>query len=662
MSTAPSRTREQISNREALRIFWRTLGFARPFAGRFSVKIALTILSLTPALFLGFPGKIVIDSVLGDRPVNEVFTGENWIMQNLIQPLVAPLAGLDRIELLYAMAAVQILLIVLVGAFGTSASQRDATSGNLAEGRDDATQSENEASYGFSYAGGLFGLLDYAFTMRLMQALTHHFRSVVFGRLQHLPMTALDNERIGDAVYRVMYDTPSITQLCTRLILTPIVSPVNAALQIILVYALFEDDLWIVWTGLAVMPIALVATLPFSGALRRAGLASRNAGSVTTTAIEEGASHILAVQSLGGQRRESARFQQASWRSFSAYRSLLMVLLAVMLTLGVAALALGAFVFYALTDAIIAGSRTPGDFALVIAALFQIGSRASNVGRLWIEAQRRVPGLQRALFLIDLPSDEDAPGAVVLGPIQRGIRLTRVDYAYPDGTRALRGIDLEIPLGKVTAVCGPAGAGKTTLAYMIPRFLSPTHGRVRADGVDLATVTRDSLRSQVAFVFQETALFDATVADNLRLGRPNASDDELRRAAEIAGAAEFIERLPQGYETRLGRRGGKLSVGQKQRLSIARALVRDAKVLILDEPTSALDPATEQRLVAALRDASASRAVLVIAHRLSTIRSADQIVFLEDGAILECGSHAALTSRPNGAYRRFVELQSRGAA
>ena len=153
-------------------------------------------------------------------------------------------------------------------------------------------------------------------------------------------------------------------------------------------------------------------------------------------------------------------------------------------------------------------------------------------------------------------------------------------------------------------------------------------------------------------------LFDATVAENIRMGNPHASELELRRAAEIAGAQEFIERLPDGYETRLGRGGGKLSVGQKQRLSIARALVRDARILILDEPTSALDPETERHLLAALRAASRDRAVIVIAHRLSTIREADQIAFLDGGRIIERGTHDELLQRPNGSYRRFVALQA----
>jgi ABC-type multidrug transport system fused ATPase/permease subunit len=237
-----------------------------------------------------------------------------------------------------------------------------------------------------------------------------------------------------------------------------------------------------------------------------------------------------------------------------------------------------------------------------------------------------------------------------------------VHFAYEEGTPVLRGASFEAPIGSFTGLVGPAGAGKTTLAYLVPRFLSPDRGRVLADGHDLAGVTRDSLRSQVAFVFQETVLFDATVEENIRMGDASKSEADVRRAARVAGADDFIRALPRGYATPLGRGGGKLSVGQKQRIAIARALLRDAPILILDEPTSALDPETERALVAALREASRTRLVLVIAHRLTSIREADQILFVDGGRIAERGTHAELMAREGGAYRRFVEIQSRGAA
>ena len=210
-------------------------------------------------------------------------------------------------------------------------------------------------------------------------------------------------------------------------------------------------------------------------------------------------------------------------------------------------------------------------------------------------------------------------------------------------------------MGQTIAIVGPTGAGKTSLAYLIPGFLQPSRGRVLLDGVDIKTLDIDRVREQVAYVFQEHLLFADTIAANLRLGRPKATDAHLAQAARASGAHEFIAELPDGYQTVLGRDGGTLSVGQKQRLCLARGLVRDAPILILDEPTAALDPATEQVLMDALATARRNRIVFVIAHRLSTVARADQILVMEDGCIVERGTHGELLSKQDGAYSRFVE-------
>ena len=648
----------RMSNREVVQLFRRAFEYVRPFFPRFAVKAVLTSLSLLMSILLAWPVKLIVDHVVLGVPLDQPTTPH----PPFIEPLLFPLYGASTLELLVWMAAVQLGLIVLIGAFGTTSAQRDRVSGGMAEGRDTATSTENSANAGWSYAGGLFGLVDFLFTMRLTQALNHHYRSRLYERIQRLPMTSFDDERIGDAIYRVMYDTPSITGLSYQILLTPIVTVVNFGVTVLVLRLTFEAHPEIWWMALAVLPVSLLVTAPFSGLMRERVQQSRTAGSQATATIEEGMSNILAVQSLGGNARERRRFDRDSWRSFTRYRGVVLVVIGILAAALGGTFLLGGVVFFRVSDLVIGGQLSPGDFALLITYYFQLAGYSGALGRLWIQIQGEAPGLNRVFFLMDLPGEQDPPGSSRLSRIRRRITLEGVDFDYPDGTPALRGIDLEVPVGGVTALVGPVGAGKTTLAYLIPRFVEPTRGRVLADGVDLQGVTRESLRSQVSFVFQETALFDATVEENIWTGRPAASEAEVRRAAEAAGAHEFIRQLPEGYQTRLGRAGGKLSVGQRQRLSIARALVRDASVLILDEPTSALDPETERQLVATLRDASRHRAVVVIAHRLSTIRQADKIVFLDSGRIVESGSHAQLMSRPTSSYHRFVDLQTRGAA
>jgi ABC-type multidrug transport system fused ATPase/permease subunit len=233
-----------------------------------------------------------------------------------------------------------------------------------------------------------------------------------------------------------------------------------------------------------------------------------------------------------------------------------------------------------------------------------------------------------------------------------------VGLVYPDGRRALDDVSIEMKVGEITALVGPTGAGKTSLAYLVPEFNTATEGRVLIDGVESGQLSLESLRRQVSYVFQETQLFSDSILDNIRYGNPGATLDEVERAARMAGAHDFITELPQGYDTLLGTVTSKISVGQKQRIAIARGLIKSSSVLILDEPTSALDPETEAYLVQALHEAARNKLVIIIAHRLSTIANADKIIFLEAGKVVEQGTHEELLNLADGHYREFVALQS----
>jgi len=255
------------------------------------------------------------------------------------------------------------------------------------------------------------------------------------------------------------------------------------------------------------------------------------------------------------------------------------------------------------------------------------------------------------------PEVEDAPDAIPLGEIRRGVRFAGVGFHYQSDRPVLHDVDLEASVGTITAIVGPTGSGKSTLMALLLRLFDPTSGRIEIDGVDLRRFRTASLRERISIALQENVLFGSSVGENIRFAMSGASDAQVHAAARVAAADGFIEALPDGYETVLGERGSKLSTGQRQRLSIARAVLKDTPILILDEPTAALDAETEQQVLRNLAAWGRGRAIFLITHRLSTIRQADQIAFLSRGTIVETGSHDELMTRPGGAYRALVEAE-----
>ncbi len=321
---------------------------------------------------------------------------------------------------------------------------------------------------------------------------------------------------------------------------------------------------------------------------------------------------------------------------------------------------LAIFVTVFVANRIFAGVMSPGDFFVLIELALTIGGSGLALGMIWIGVQSEIAAVRRVFFFLDMEVEEPRAKGVALPAIREGVRFDGVSLRYANGHQALRDVSLDLNVGELVAVVGPTGAGKTSLAYLVPAYYRPTRGRVLIDGVDIDDVDTESLRSQVSYVFQEHLLQNESIRSNLLLANPEATEDDLIRACETAGAYDFIADLPAGLDTELGQSGDTLSVGQQQRLCIARGLVRDTRILILDEPTAALDPQAENALVRSLRAAAAGRLVVVIAHRLSTIRRADRIVFLEDGEVRDVGTHAALMAKADGPYRRFVELQGGG--
>jgi ABC-type multidrug transport system fused ATPase/permease subunit len=646
----PNETPE-ISAREALRQLGRAMRYAWPVRWLYAQKLIYGLVGIFPAVFLPWPGKVLVDHVILKAPLD---AGDYPFF---FRPVIVALEGASPLQVVMTVLLLLMVSLLVFGGWGSD-SRRDTTGAAMAEGNDMATRSENVANQSTSAMGGILGWFEYRTTLRISHRLNHHYRSQLFQRIQNLPMTRLTDQRIGDAIFRLMYDTPQITEVVARIILTPVITPVAVIVTLWVMGQSYGNATDVLRTASLIVPVAFLFTLPFAGAVRRRAQRARTTGAETTVTIEEGMTNILAVQGLGGQRRERERFEADSWRSYADARSYMMIWVAMGITVIGFIILAGLDLFYSVTDAIFAGTMSVGDLTVIMIFFGQFVGHASNLGQSWVYLQDNVVGLKRVFELMDEPPDHQPATPEFIDDVREGIRFDDVDYAYPDGTPALEGVSFEAKRGTMVAIVGPAGAGKTTLAQLVPRFLRPSTGRILLDGIELNDIDQEALRAQVAFVFQEPTLFDATIEENIRVGKPDASDAELWRAARAAGAAEFIERFPLGMQTPLGRSGGRLSVGQKQRLSIARALVRGAPVLVLDEPTAALDPETEAQLVATLREVSRDRLVLVIAHRLSTIRSADQILFLQDGQVREKGSHAELLAIEGGAYRHFVELQS----
>ena len=639
---------------EVIGLIGRALSYIKPFWGRFLAKWFFTLGALLPIFYVPWPLKLIMDYVVLGSALDAAAIAK---FPPYLQPFVAPLEGAPAATIALAVVLVGAATVILYGVFGQGASAQDDTRVELGEGQDIATRTENEANYAMSYGAGLFGFIDYNWQLRLSQGLNHYYRSKLFDRIKALPMTTLDDQRIGDTIYRVMYDTPMITKLCYDLFLTPTLATLTFLEVVYIMTVSFGQAPEVVLFAALVFPGYFLASAPFAGMMRRRSSASRTSGSTTTSTIEEGMSNVLAVQSLGGWTRERQRFERDSAESFSRYRALMRGTIMYSATASLAGQIMFLGVVFVVGNNIIKGAFTVGDYAVLTYYYVIMAASATNLGRMWIGAQDNVVGLKRVFAVMDLPAEADE-GRVALAPIRQGVTFENASLVYPDGRKALDNVSFDAKMGEVVAIVGPTGAGKTSLAYLIPHFHTPTRGRVLVDGVDIAGVTLESLRGQIAYVFQETHLFSASIAENIRYAKPDATQADIERVAKMAGAHDFIMALPEGYKTNLGARGGKLSVGQKQRIAIARGLLRDSRILILDEPTSALDPETEKALVSSLREAAKDRVVIIIAHRLSTISHADKIVFLEDGKVREQGAHADLLARPDGAYARFLKLQT----
>jgi subfamily B ATP-binding cassette protein MsbA len=400
--------------------------------------------------------------------------------------------------------------------------------------------------------------------------------------------------------------------------------------------------------------------------LVRLGQRVRRTTRLSQEALEQ-MSHISAeaftghriVKAFGSESKEAERFGRAShylYRTNMKVTAALSSLPPLMELIGGVAMAGG--LWYGSRE-IAAGQLTVGEFTMFITALFLMYGPAKKLSRVNANLQQATAASERIFEMLDTHTEvPERPGAPALGPFSRAIEFRDVAFGYEAlHTRTLRGVTFSVRAGQMIAIVGRSGAGKTTLVNLLPRFYDVGAGSILVDGVDVRDVTLASLRQQIGIVTQETVLFDETVANNIAYGVPGASRREIEAAARAAHAHEFIGGLQQGYETVIGERGQRLSGGQRQRLAIARALLKNAPILVLDEATSALDTEAELLVQEALANLMMNRTSFVIAHRLSTIQRADAIVVLERGRVVEMGRHEELLSKASGTYRTLYQMQ-----
>lgn len=479
-------------------------------------------------------------------------------------------------------------------------------------------------------------------------------RGVMFRKLLTLPARYFDDQASGNLISKLTFDVMQVTTAATG-VLTAIFK------DSLVIIGLLAWMFWLNWRltllSLVMTPIIVLVVRVISVRLRRTSREVQQQMGDMTQVVQEAIEGHRVVKLFGGQRYEQTRFdEQANQVRRQLMKQVTASAASVPIVQFIAALALATIVYLA-TQQSNADQITVGGFVSFITAMLMLTAPLKRVTSINEPLQRGLAAAESVFALVDEPAERDT-GTIDPGRAQGAIRFESVSFSYAgDGRRALQAIDLAVSPGETVALVGASGSGKTTLANLLPRFYTPAAGRIRLDGHDIADLRLSALRANIALVSQDVVLFNDSVAANIAYGAmQGATREAVVAAARAAHAMEFIEQMPQGLDTLIGENGVKLSGGQRQRLAIARALLKDAPVLILDEATSALDTESERQVQAALEVLMRGRTTIVIAHRLSTIEKAHRIVVLDAGRIAETGTHTALLAQ-EGLYAKLYRNQ-----
>jgi ATP-binding cassette subfamily B protein/subfamily B ATP-binding cassette protein MsbA len=571
--------------------------------------LALILVATAAGLLQPWPLKIAIDSVAGGA-------APPAIVQRLYAPLAGMMPGEPRLGLLTAVCLALLLIELLLGA----------------------------ARVASTYVLNAVAL-----------RLVFRVRCTLFDHIQRQSLAFHDASKVGDSLYRITWDSYCIQAMFSAVLVPALTATATLAGIAVM---LFSRAGGLAWAALGVVLPLMYLIRRLDRPMTEQALRVHEDESGVSARVQETLTGIRAVQAFGREEFESERFRARAGASLSANLRLTVLQSVSQAVVGlVLAAGTGAVIWICAHD-VLRGRLTAGDLVLVVAYAAMLFKPIETLAYTAASAQNAAAGARRVLAVLDAAPDvADTPHARPLGGRARGrIAFEGVSFAYRTGRPVLRNIQLDIAPGSAVALVGLSGAGKTTLASLVPRFYDPTVGRVTLDGHDVRSLTLKSLRENIALVTQEPVLFATSVRDNIAYGRPGATAAEIEAAARAAGAHEFVERLPEGYDTQLAERGVTLSGGQRQRISIARAFLKNAPVVILDEPTSALDAETEHQLMLAFRRLMHDRTAIVIAHRLSTIRAATRIVVLHEGEMIEDGTHDELLAR-SGAYARLYRMQ-----